>query len=117
MSPDTLLERSIHGSPQQGRKSENNRSPKWETAVDILIFLWFFLGLAFIFANLWVPLIPYVQYAMEVVGDPFLFILSVVLVLYPLERVLLSRQEEGAHCGQEAHSIHLEQKERTSSYR
>ena len=41
----------------------------------------FFLGLAIIFADLWIPIIPYLRYGMEVVGDPLLFILSVVMFL------------------------------------
>ena len=58
--------------------------------------IWFFLGMAIIFVDLWIPIIPYLKHGTEVVGDPVLFMLSLVLFLSILWNIsfYLQRRKE-----------------------
>ena len=63
---------------EEGGLSREQASEHATTAAMLILIL---LSLAIIFVDLWVPIIPYLRYGMEVVGDPLLFILSVVMFL------------------------------------
>ena len=67
-----------------------------EQAITAALLIMFFFCMAIIFADLWVPIIPYLQRGMEVVGDPVLFMLSIMLYLSILWNITfyLKRRKE-----------------------
>ena len=67
-----------------------------EHVITAALLIWFFLGMAIIFADLWIPIIPYIHYTMEVVGDPVLFMLSLTMffsILWNISFYLKRRNE------------------------
>ena len=80
---------------QNGRRDKDNGA-KWDHVITAVLLIWFFFGMAIIFADLWVPTIPYIQYGNEVVGDPVFFMLSLTMVLSILWNIsfYLKRRQE-----------------------
>ncbi len=85
-----------HGSQQKERRMDRGRGVSWEHAIDAIIFTLFVLGIAFIFAELWVPIIPYIQNGIGVVNDAVLFMLSLTMFLSILWNIAfyLKRRKE-----------------------
>jgi len=67
-----------------------------EYVITGALLIWLFLGLAIIFADLWIPIVRYLHYCLEVVGDPILFILSLAMFLLILWNITfyLKRRKE-----------------------
>lgn len=64
--------------------------------ITAVLLIWFFLGTAIIFADLWIPIIPYLKLGAEVVGDPVLFMLSLTMflsILWNISFCLKKRKE------------------------
>ncbi len=59
------------------RKGENS----WDHVINAVLLIWFLIGMAIIFGDLWIPIIPYLKHGSNIVGDPVLFMLSLVLFL------------------------------------
>lgn len=93
-------DRSSHGSNHQEERRDGDRGVLWEHATEHVttaaVLILFFLSMAIIFADLWVSIIPCLLNAMEVVGDPLLFILSIVMfitILWNISFYLEKRKE------------------------
>lgn len=89
-------ERSSDGTNNQLRRRDRDSGVTWDHVITAVLLIWFFFGMAIIFADLWIPIIPYLKHGAEVVGDPVLFMLSLVLFLSILWNVTfyLKRRKE-----------------------
>ena len=65
----------------QLERRDRDSGVTWDHVITAALLVWFFLGTAIIFADLWIPIIPYLRHGPEVIGDPVLFMLSLVLFL------------------------------------
>lgn len=89
-------ERSSESTTHQLRRQDRHSGLTWDHVITAVLLIWFFLGTAIIFADLWIPIIPYLKHGAQVVGDPVLFMLSLVLFLSILWNIsfYLNRRKE-----------------------
>ncbi len=81
MDQDVHNGRSSDSTAHQLGRQDRDSGLTWDHVITAVLLIWFFLGIAVIFADLWIPIIPYLKYSAEVVGDPVLFMLSLVMFL------------------------------------